>query len=92
MTNSIIGRFGASMIAIAAATAAAHADEHAQTPSFYGNPAIAIGILVVLIVIVWLLIRGSLGISARDKSDEDEAGVGVLEGIDEDDDDKPKRR
>ncbi len=57
-----------------------------------GDPVIAISILVVLIVIVWFLIRGALSISARDNSDEGEAGIGVLEGIDEDDDDKPKRR
>jgi flagellar biosynthesis/type III secretory pathway M-ring protein FliF/YscJ len=56
-----------------------------------GDPVIAIGIIVVLIALVWLLIRGVLSISSRDKSDEDDAGVGVLEGIDEDDD-KPKRR
>lgn len=89
MTNANIRRLGAALMALAAATGAAHAQ--AQTPSFMGDPVIAIGILVVLIVIVWFLIRGSLNISARDKADDD-AGVGVLEGIDEDDEDKPKRR
>lgn len=90
MTNGIIGRLGTAVTGLAAATGAAHAQ--AETPSFFGDPAIAIGILVVLIVIVWLLIRGSLSISARDKSNDDDAGVGVLEGIDEDDEDRPKRR
>jgi hypothetical protein len=90
MANSIIARSGLGFAALAAATGAARAD--VVTPSFMGDPAIAIGILVVLIIIVWFLIRGALSISAGDKSDEDEAGVGVLEGIDEDDDDKPKRR
>lgn len=90
MANAIIARTGLGFAALAAATGAARAD--VVTPSFMGDPAIAIGILVVLIVIVWFLIRGALSISARDKSDDDDgAGVGVLEGIDEDDD-KPKRQ
>lgn len=89
MTNGIIGRLGLGGLALGAATGAAQAQS--ATPSFVGDPVIAIGILVVLIVIVWFLIRGTLGIAARDKSEEDDAGVGVLEGIDEDDD-KPKRR
>ncbi len=89
MTNGVILRVGAGIAALAAATGAAQAD--GVTPSFMGDPVIAIGILVVLIALVWLLISGALSISSRDKSDEDDAGVGILEGIDEDDD-KPKRR
>lgn len=89
MTKASIMRLGASAIALAGATGAARAD--VATPSFMGDPVIAIGIIVVLVLLVWLLIRGALSISSRDKSDEDEAGIGVLEGID-DDDDKPKRR
>ena len=72
MTNGIIGRLVAAVTAVAAAAGAGHAQ--AETPTFMGDPLIAIGILVVLILIVWFLIRGSLGISARDKSDEDDAG------------------
>ena len=89
MTKASIVRFGASAVALVVATGAARAD--AATPSFMGDPVIAIGIVVVLVALVWLLISGALSISSRDKSDEDEAGVGILEGIDEDDD-KPKRR
>ncbi len=89
MTNKAIARSGASLVALAAATGAAQAD--AGVPAFMGDPVIAIGIIVVLVAIIWLIIRGVLGIAARDKSDEDDAGVGILEGIDEDDD-KPKRR
>jgi hypothetical protein len=89
MTKASIMRLGASAIALAGATVAARAD--AATPSFMGDPVIAIGIIVVLIALVWLLISGVLSISSRDKSDEDDAGIGLLEGIDEDDD-KPKRR
>jgi hypothetical protein len=50
----------------------------------------AAGLLVVLVL--WLLIRGALSLSRRDGSDGDDAGVGVLEGIDEDDDDRKKKR
>jgi hypothetical protein len=89
MTKASIMRLGASAVALAGAMGAARAD--AATPSFMGDPVIAIGIIVVLIALVWLLISGVLGIAGRDKSDEDDAGVGILEGIDEDDD-KPKRR
>lgn len=89
MTNKAIARSGASLVALAVATGAAQAD--AGVPAFMGDPVIAIGIIVVLVAIIWLIIRGVLGIAARDKSDEDDAGVGILEGIDEDDD-KPKRR
>ena len=89
MTNGIITRASAAIGALAAAAGTAHAD--GVTPSFVGDPVIAIGIIAVLVVIVFVLIRGSLGIAARDKSDDD-AGVGILEGIDDDDDDKPKRR
>jgi len=89
MTEASIMRLGASAVAFTGATGAARAD--VATPSFMGDPVIAIGIIVVLVAIIWLIIRGALGIAARDKSDEDDAGVGILEGIDEDDD-KPKRR
>lgn len=88
MSNSSILRVGVSALALATATGAARAD---AAPGFMGDPVIAIGIIVVLVVLVWFIIRGALGIASRDKSDEDDAGVGILEGIDEDDD-KPKRR
>ena len=89
MQKATIMRLGVSVGALAAAASVARAD--ASPMAIMGDPLIAIGILVVLVLIIWLVIRGALSLSARDKSDEDEAGVGVLEGIDEDDD-KPKRR
>lgn len=88
MSSSSFLRVGASALALAAATEVARAD---AAPGFMGDPVIAIGIIVVLVVLVWFIIRGALGIASRDKSEEDDAGVGILEGIDEDDD-KPKRR
>ena len=64
----------------------------AEAPvSITGNAWVAIGIIVVVVALVWFLISGTLGITARDKADDDEAGVGVLEGIDEDDD-KPRKK
>lgn len=89
MTKRVIIRWAAGIVAVAGTTGVGQAD--AGVPAFMGDPVIAIGILVVVVALIWFLIRGALGIAARDKSDEDEAGVGVLEGIDEDDD-KPKRR
>ena len=89
MTDSILVRLGAGGLAFAGVTGAARAD--VATPSFTGDPIIAIGIIVLLVVLVWFFIRGALKISSRDKSDGDEAGVGILEGIDEDDE-KRKRR
>jgi membrane protein YdbS with pleckstrin-like domain len=74
------------------AAAAGQAAADAQVPTLSGNSWIAMGILLVLVAVVALFIRGALGISSRDKSDEDEAGVGVLEGIDEDDDERKKKR
>lgn len=63
----------------------------AQAPTITGNGWAAIAIIAVLVVLIGLFISGALSISSRDKSDEDDAGVGILEGIDEDDD-KPKKR
>lgn len=68
------------------------ASADAQVPTLSGNSWVAIVIVLVLVGVVALFIRGALGISARDKSDEDEAGVGLLEGIDEDDDERKKKR
>jgi len=60
-------------------------------------PSDPVGLIVIGVVVLGvlvLLIRGALGLSARDKSadEEEEAGVGVLEGIDEDDDERRKRK
>jgi hypothetical protein len=63
----------------------------AETPTISGNAWVAIAIIVGLVLVILLFIGGALGISRRDKSDEDEAGVGFLEGIDEDDE-KPKKK
>ena len=44
------------------------------------------------VVILWLVIRGALSVTRNDTSDEDPAGVGILDGIDEDDDKPAKKK
>lgn len=76
------------MILLSASPALAQA----QAPAISGNAWVAIAIIVALVVLIGLFITGAISLSRRDKSDEDEAGVGILEGIDADDEDKPRRR
>jgi hypothetical protein len=82
-------RWGAGTAGFTFLANAAHAAD--ATPGFQGDPVFAIGILLIVVAVLWYFITGVLGVAARDTSDEDEAGVGLLEGIDEDDD-KPRRR
>lgn len=77
---------------IAAVLGAGPAFAQAQAPTISGNAWVAIAIIVALVVLIGLFITGAISLSRRDKSDEDEAGVGILEGIDADDEDKPRRR
>jgi hypothetical protein len=51
---------------------------------------VAAGALVVLVL--WLLIRGALSLPQNKDPDDDHGGVGLLEGIDEDDDERKKKR
>ncbi len=74
------------------AASASQAAADAQAPTLSGNSWIAIAIVLGLVALVALFILGALGISKRDTSDEDEAGVGILEGIDEDDDRKKRKK
>lgn len=55
-----------------------------------GNGWIAIAIILGLVVLVVLMISGIISISGRDKPDGDGAGFGVLEGIDDDEEDKKR--
>ncbi len=55
-----------------------------------GNGWIAIAIIVGLVALVGLMISGAISVSSRDKPDGDGAGFGVLEGIDDDEEDKKK--
>ena len=82
-------RIALTIAALAGGANAAFAQ--AQAPTISGNGWVAIAVIVGLVVLIGLFISGALSLSRRDKSDEDEAGVGILEGIDEDDD-KPKKK
>ena len=73
----------------AASAGVAHAAAGAEIE---GNRWIAIAIVAGLVVLIGLLISGVLKISGRDSGDDDSAGFGVLEEIDEDDDDRPKKK
>ena len=84
-----LARIALGFAAFFVSSSAAYAE--AQTPTITGNAWVAIAIIVGLVAVIGLFISGALGISRRDKSDEDEAGVGILEGIDEDDE-KPKKK
>lgn len=52
--------------------------------SDFGGPLFLIGGAIVVALILWIVIRGALSLTNRDDQEEDPAGVGVLEGIDED--------
>lgn len=85
MIWSIIPR-AVAVIAILAIGASEAAAQVAQTPSFNGNSWIAIGIIVALVAFVGILISGSLSVSKIDDTPPDaDQGVGVFEGIEEDD-------
>lgn len=71
------------ILAIGASEAAAQV---AQTPSFNGNSWIAIGIIVAIVAFIGFLISGALSVSKIDDTPPDaDQGVGVFEGIEEDD-------
>ncbi len=70
------------------ASAGARADL-ASSPT--SNPLFLIGAVAVLVVVLWLLIRGALSMSRNPDDSDDSAGVGALEGIDEDDDERRKK-
>ena len=75
-------------VSIVAATAA---EAEAQTPSISGNGWVALGIIVVLVGIIALMIGGTLSVSRRGDTSDDDGGTG-LPFYDDDPDDKPKRR
>ena len=64
---------------------AAYAD--ASVPSVSGDVLLGVGALIAA-VILWFVIRAALNMSGNSGDDEDKAGVGILDGIDEDDDKK----
>lgn len=79
------------VIALFLTTAAPALAEIAQ-PSITGNSWVAIAIILGLVALIALFISGVLNISKGEKSSDDGAGVGILDGIDDDDDDVPKKK
>lgn len=74
-------------VSILAATAAA---AEAKTPTISGNGWVALGIIVVLVGIIALMIGGTLSVSKRGDTSDDDGGTGLP--FYDDDDDKPKRK
>lgn len=87
MTTTAI-RIFAFLTVFALATSGARAD---LAPSTTSNALFLIGAVVVLVVVLWLLIRGALSLSGNADDNDDAAGVGTLEGIDEDDEGRKKK-
>lgn len=86
------GRITTSAVAamMAGTTGAALAD--VSSPVVEGNPLVLVGVVVVVILVLWMLIRGALSLGGKDDGNDDPSGVGILEGIDEDDDDRKKKK
>jgi hypothetical protein len=85
--NSI--RFVALLSGLLLASTAARAD---LAPTSVGSPLFLLGAVAVLVIVLWLLIRGALTLPDSSSDSDDGAGVGTLEGIDEDDDERKKRK
>jgi hypothetical protein len=83
-------RILATLAALLASAGAA--DAAAQAPTITGNSWVALAIIGGLVLLILLFISGTLRLSQiDDTSDEEDEGVGVFEGIEEDDP-KPRRR
>lgn len=57
-----------------------------------GNPLVLVGIGVVVVLVLWMVIKGALSLGGKDDGEDDSSGVGILEGIDDDDDDRKKKK
>jgi hypothetical protein len=89
-SQEVAMKIGIGVVAVLASTGVALAQ--AQTPSISGNSWVAVGIIIGLVLLILFFIRASLRISqVDDTSDAEDEGVGVFEGIEEDDG-KPKKR
>jgi len=81
-------RFVALLSGLFLTAAAARAD---LAPTPVSSPLFLIGAVAVLVIVLWLLIRGALSLPGNAGDSDDSAGVGTLEGIDEDDDERKKK-
>ena len=84
--NSV--RFFALVSGLLVSTSVARAD---LAPDPVSSPLFLIGAVAVLVIVLWLLIRGALSLPGNPNDADDSAGVGTLEGIDEDDDERKKK-
>jgi hypothetical protein len=82
-------RFFALVSGLLLATTAARAD---LAPTSAGSSLFLVGAVAVLVIVLWLLIRGALSLPDSSNDTDDGAGVGTLEGIDEDEDERKKRK
>ena len=78
-------RFVALLSGLFLTAAAARAD---LAPTPVSSPLFLIGAVAVLVIVLWLLIRGALSLPGNAGGI---VGVGTLEGIDEDDDERKKK-
>jgi hypothetical protein len=76
-------------LVILMATSTAQAD---VAPAVTSQPLFLIAAGFVVLLVIWLLIRGALSLPSNEEKDEDHGGFGVLEGVDEDDEDRKKKR
>ncbi len=92
LSLNAFGRLALSISAVSAFAGDAWAQQ-AQTPSISGNSWIAIAIILGLVALIFFFIRNAIRVSEIDDTTpvEDE-GVGILEGIEEDDPKPTKRR
>jgi hypothetical protein len=76
-------------LVILMATSTAQAD---VAPPVTSQPLFLIAAGFVVLLVIWLLIRGALSLPGNEDKDEDHGGFGVLESADEDDEDGKKKR
>jgi len=75
------------MIVVFAIFLSPAASAAASVPNVNGDVLLGVGALIAA-VILWFVIRAALNMSGGSDDDDDKAGVGILDGIDEDDDKK----
>ncbi|MFN8948425.1 MAG: hypothetical protein ACK6DM_09720 [Alphaproteobacteria bacterium] len=86
MQEPVLGKLMAGALLVAS-TGSAHAAVNSATSSTL----LFVGAGIVVVIVLWLLIRGALSLSGKGEKDDD-GGFGVLEGVEDEDDDRKKKR
>lgn len=86
--SEILSKLGRTGLAVVGAMATAGSAYAQSAPAINSGGWIAIAIIVGLVVLIMFVIGGSLSLSKRNAARDDTDMVGVLEGVDEDDDAK----